>query len=611
MGYTRPDIYIEEILTPEQAPQGVSTSIGGFVGATERGPADKAILITSFSEFTKIFGGPVDNENMYYSVRSFFQNGGTACYVVRMYSDASNPVTASYTFDNEATGADLLKISAGYRGLDSYGIGGNSLTVRMALSGRVSATVEIGTSATDLSVEVSSIRGMVKGAILKIVDGVNTYHLIVKETYSALDAGNLKHHVVFTTAVGAVIPATSTIVAIEYDLTIHDANDVEIERWDAVSLNPDADNYVETLVNDDQTGSTYINVEDLLPSGAMSTKEVEEAQLAPSTFWALSNGSAELTGLVLADVTGDDNGRGMDALSPKNANLLVVPPSDSGGVITTAMLPNLQMGMLEFCGNRMDMFAILDTPAGLTASSSGANSVGDYRSSTLGVDSYWGAMYYPQLKVKKPNSNVTKTIPCSGAVAGLYSRVDGQTPPNGGVGSSPAGHGESGLIKGVVGVEREISDTNHGALNVMGINCLRLMPRADGALSGVLTLGARTLSSKEDFTYINVRRMMTFIEQNAKNIAKPYLFKNNGPNIWRELSGLLDSFLGDLSDSGQMAGRNKSESFYIKIDDSNNTPSDLRQGILNVEIGVALLRPAEFIIFTFSQSQTGGTAIQE
>jgi len=612
MGYTRPDIYIEEILSPEQAPTGVSTSIGAFVGATARGPVDRPILITAFADFTRIFGGPVENENLYYSVRSFFQNGGVSCYVVRMYAVASNPVSANFTFTDELNSANLLEVSAGYRGDDSFGVAGKTLTVRMALSGRVSATVDTVTVATDLEIHVSSINGMVSGAVLKIDENGTLTYAVVKDTYSKLDGGVLKHYVTLTDAIGGVIAPTSTIISLEYNLTVHDTDDLEIERWDTVSMNPDADNYVETLVNDTEIGSSYIKVEDLLPTGAMSAKEVEETELAPNTFWALTNnGNDELLGLVLADITGDSDGRGIDSLSPKKANLLVIPPSDSAGKITTAMLPNLQMGMLEFCGNRMDMFAILDTPAGLTGKATGGGSVGDYRAGSLGVDSYWGAMYFPHIKVKKPNSNVTKTIPCSGAVAGLYSRVDGMSPPLGGISSSPAGHGESGLIKGVVGVGSEISDADHGSLNVMGINCLRLMAKANGALSGVLTLGARTLSSKEDFTYINVRRMMTFIEDNAKNIAKPYLFKNNGPVIWGELTNLLESFLSSLAGTGQLAGSTNAESFYVKIDGTNNSSSDMRQGIMNAEVGVALLRPAEFIIFKFSQSQTGGTSVEE
>lgn len=613
MGYTRPDIYIEEILSPEQAPQGVSTSIGAFVGATARGPVDRPILITAFADFTRIFGGPVENENLYYSVRSFFQNGGVSCYVVRMYAVASAPVSANFTFDNEATSVDLLKVSAGYRGDDSFGVAGKTLTVRMALSGRVDASVSTDAQVGDLEAHVSSINGMVSGAILKINENGADNYVVVRDTYSKLDSGILKHYVTFTEALTATLTALgSTIISLEYDLTVHDTDDLEIERWDTVSMNPDADNYVETLVNDTEIGSSYIKVEDLLPTGAMSAKEVEINELAPNSFWPLTNnGNDELTGLVLADITGNSDGRGIDSLSPKKANLLMIPPSDSAGKITTAMLPNLQMGMLEFCGNRMDMFAILDTPAGLTGKATGAGSVGDYRAGSLGVDSYWGAMYFPHIKVKKPNSTVTKTIPCSGAVAGLYSRVDGMSPPLGGISSSPAGHGESGLIKGVVGVGSEISDADHGSLNVMGINCLRLMARANGALSGVLTLGARTLSSKEDFTYINVRRMMTFIEDNAKNIAKPYLFKNNGPVIWGELTNLLESFLSSLGGTGQLAGSSDAESFYVKIDGTNNSSSDMRQGIMNAEVGVALLRPAEFIIFKFSQSQTGGTSVEE
>ena len=82
MAYKRPDIYIEEVLIPDQGLAGVSTSVGAFLGAAKKGPNDKAILVTSFDQFVRIFGGPVAKENMYYSVRSFFQNGGSSCFPV-------------------------------------------------------------------------------------------------------------------------------------------------------------------------------------------------------------------------------------------------------------------------------------------------------------------------------------------------------------------------------------------------------------------------------------------------------------------------------------------------------------------------------------------------
>ena len=257
------------------------------------------------------------------------------------------------------------------------------------------------------------------------------------------------------------------------------------------------------------------------------------------------------------------------------------------------------------------MFAILDTPAGLTASESGSNSVGDWRKGSLGIDSYWGALYYPHIKVPRDGVNGTLTLAPSGAVAGIYARMDAVAPPQGSVSTAPAGYGASGEVRGIKGLEVNVADADHGALNVLGINVLRKVSNGGNGLPAVVVLGARTLSSTSDFRYVNVRRMMTYVEQSVKSISRPYLFKNNGPETWGRLTTDISSLLGGFFAAGQLAGNSESEAFFVKIDASNNSAEDLRNGILNAEIGLALLRPAEFIIFRFSQSAGAGASVQE
>ena len=219
-------------------------------------------------------------------------------------------------------------------------------------------------------------------------------------------------------------------------------------------------------------------------------------------------------------------------------------------------------------------------------------------------------MYYPHLKVQKTSgSRQTITIPPSGAVAGLYSRVDAIGAPDGGVASSPAGYGDLGLIRNVSGLEFDVSDSLHGELNTMGINVIKIVERANGALPGALVLGARTLSNVDEFRYINTRRMMTFVEKNIKRLGKPYLFRNNGPRLWRELTSDIESFLREEFQAGNLAGNSLNESFFVKINATTNTADNIKKGILVGEIGVALLRPAEFVVFRFSQTQAGSQEV--
>ncbi len=607
MAYTRPDVYVEEILTPEIAPNGVSTSIAAFLGFAQRGPANQPIFIDSFSSFKRTFGEAVEGESLYYSVRSFFENGGAACYIVRMIDvsaasgAAPTVIAANQTVDNKDS-VDFLKFSAGFRGIPSFGEAGKELIVDFRQNANFTGTsLSADAAIGDTVLKVGTTNGLIAGDIIKVTDSasVESYHKIVSVS-SAVESGVIVRKVeVSLPLTNAIAAAGSSLALLAYDVKVI-LDGETLETFSRLTMNPDSDRYIETVINDEQIGSRYIMVEDLLTGLLLSN---DREPLMQGNYLLSNDGQNEIAGF---DLQADLIDSALPTLSAKKSvNLLCVPPSmDSlNGKLPTADIPVLHAAMLEFCGYRMDMFAILDAPSGLSADASAVGSVGEYRSETLGLDTFWGALYYPNVKVPKViGGSQLVTVPPSGSVAGLYSRVDALPAPQGGVSSSPAGHGDFGQLRGLSGVELEVSDSAHGDLNVMGINCLRIVDRATG-LPSVNVLGARTLSSTLDFRYINVRRMMTFIEKNVKQIGERSLFRNNGPTLWRQLTAEIDSFLSSLFANGELAGDSRQESFFIKIDAETNTADNIRQGILTGEIGVALLRPAEFIIFRFSQIQ--------
>lgn len=608
MAYTRPDVYVEEILTQEIAPNGVSTSIAAFLGFAQRGPANQPIFIDSFSSFKRTFGGAVAGESMYYSVRSFFENGGAACYIVRMIDvsategPAPTVVAAYQTIDNPSD-VDFIKFSAGFRGIPSFGSAGSNLIVDFRQNAAFTGTSLTADAAIgDTILKVGTTNGLIVGDIIKVTDSndVDSYHKIVSVS-SVVEGGAIVRQVeVSLPLTAAIASAGSSVALLAYDVKVI-LDGETLETFSRLTMNPDSDRYVETVINDEQVGSRYVMVEDLEVGTLLSANREPKLQ---GNYSLIQGGQDEIANF---DLQADLIDSALPALSSKKSvNLLCVPPSmDSvSGKLPATDVPVLHAAMLEFCGNRMDMFAILDAPVGLTADSDAAGSVGEYRSTTLGLDTYWGALYYPNVKMPKViGGSQLVTVPPSGSVAGLYSRVDAIPAPQGGVSSSPAGHDDFGQLRGLSGVELEISDSVHGDLNVMGINCLRIVDRATG-LPSVNVLGARTLSSTLDFRYINVRRMMTFIEKNVKQIGERKLFRNNGPVLWSELSSDIDTFLSGLFASGELAGSSKQQAFFIKIDSETNTADNIRQGILVGEIGVALLRPAEFMIFRFSQIQS-------
>ena len=626
MAYKRPDIYIEEVLSPDQGLAGVSTSVGAFLGAAKKGPNDKAILVTSFDQFVRIFGGPVAKENMYYSVRSFFQNGGSSCYIVRIKSAASSAVAANVSVNNtEGTPAALLKFKSAYRGYDSLGASGKDLKVDVNLSGRfvsnyvATTTYDVVADAAigDVQLQVTSANGISPLSVIKVIEAVSgtpvNNYLVVKDTESKIESGAVKHYINLTASLSAAITASdSKIELLEYNVNVLGADNSVIEQWQNLSLNPDADNYIETILNDENIGSIYVAVEDLKADESdYAKKEIAATSLNAAGIQLSSDGGDEITGLTAEDIIGSGTS-GMKALDGKSAaNLLCIPPSQTGGKITTAMLATLHVAMLEYCGGRKDMFAILDAPVGRSSGTTAQDSIGVYRTNTLGVDSYWGALYYPHIKVLDANGRSKVEIPPSGAIAGVYSRVDQLAPPNGSVSTTPAGYGDFGELRSTLGLVSEVSASQHGDLNALGVNCIKRVRQSQNSLPADVILGGRTLSSTLDFRYINVRRMMTFVEESVVELSRPYLFKNNGPQLWSEMTTELTSFLRGLFQSGQLFGTVEEEAYFIKIDSSNNPESDMKQGILNAEIGLALMRPAEFIVFKFSQSPLGGSTVEE
>ena len=631
MAYKRPDIYIEEVISPDQGLGGVSTSVGAFLGAAKKGPNDKAILVSSFDQFVRIFGGPVAKENMYYSVRSFFQNGGSSCYIVRIKSESSNAVAANIVVQNsEDTAADLLKFKSAYRGYDSLGESGRDLKVDINLSGRFVSNYNASDSIYDVAfdaivgatqIQVTSANGISPLSVIKVIEGFSNTgsevynYLVVKDTESTVDTGTVKHYINLTAPLGSLITANdSKIELLEYNVNVLSADDSVIEQWQNLSLNPDADNYIETILNDENIGSINVAVEDLKADESdYAKKEIAAASLSAAgiSLNAANSGLDELTGLTAEDIIGSGTS-GMKALDGKSAaNLLCIPPSQANGKITTAMLATLHVAMLEYCSGRKDMFAILDAPIGRSSGTTAQDSIGVYRTNTLGVDSFWGALYYPHIKVLGANGRSKVEIPPSGAVAGVYSRVDQLAPPNGSVSTTPAGYGDFGELRGTLGLVSEVSASQHGDLNALGVNCIKRVRQSQNSLPADVILGGRTLSSTLDFRYINVRRMMTYVEESVVELSRPYLFKNNGPQLWSEMTTELTSFLRGLFQSGQLFGTVEEEAYFIKIDSSNTPESDMQQGILNAEIGLALMRPAEFIVFKFSQSPLGGSTVEE
>jgi len=256
----------------------------------------------------------------------------------------------------------------------------------------------------------------------------------------------------------------------------------------------------------------------------------------------------------------------------KDIALVAIPGATSAGV---------QSEVIEHC-EKVGRFGILDgeeNPASLTPS---------------GVKSYdrassFAAMYFPWLDLGEigPDGN-TKHFPPSGHVAGVYARVDQER----GIHRAPANM----AILGAEGLKFQLTGTDQEPFNRNGINIIR-------QINGQVTIwGARTLgNSDEDWKYVSVRRMLLFLEKSIYRGTVWAVFEPNGANLWAQLRQSVDTFLSALWQSGALAGSSPREAFYVKCDKTTNPPDLQAQGMMRFEIGVALLRPAEFIVFPITQ----------
>jgi hypothetical protein len=230
--------------------------------------------------------------------------------------------------------------------------------------------------------------------------------------------------------------------------------------------------------------------------------------------------------------------------------------------------------------------AILDTPPNQIAS--------DNEDVRARIDSSYAALYVPWVITPNPLARAGSSIPAevavppSGYIAGIYARNDEQR----GVAKAPANE----VVLGASRFERNITFAEQGLLNPLGINCLRYFPNR-----GYRLWGARTATSDSEFMYVNVRRYLIYLEHSIDNSTQWAVFENNGPALWARVKESIDSFLYNEWREGSLLGDSAAQAYFVRCDRTTMTQNDLDNGRMICLIGVALLKPAEFVIFRIGQ----------
>ena len=265
------------------------------------------------------------------------------------------------------------------------------------------------------------------------------------------------------------------------------------------------------------------------------------------------------------------------------------------GAMTRDQVKAVQLAMIAHCENMKDRVAILDPLPDLNV-----QDVKDWRMKEAGYDSKYAALYYPWVQVADPTpgaSGATMAIPPSGHMAGIWARNDTER----GVHKAPANE----VVRGAIGLALDVTKSEQDSLNPVGVNCIRAFPGR-----GIRVWGARTLSSDPSWRYINVRRLFNFVEESIQVGTQWVVFEPNDLDLWQRVKRTISAFLTRVWRDGALFGATPQEAFFVKCDAENNPPETRDVGQLIVEVGLAPVKPAEFVIFRISQYSGGGNVAE-
>ena len=632
-----PGVYIQEIdvLGPIA---GVATNVAAFIGPAKAGPPNEPVQVTNWTQFINTFGLPGSDGNfdpyiysppamMAHAVRGFFDNGGSNCWIVR----ASTATKASLPLlDRNPTGGQpVLMVTASTEGPAGGGIqitvtdaslavGVNAVKQEVTLAAAAAigdknitlaagdaakffvgdlvllseggtseekqiasinnGTVTLDTALTkkftaaakfriaDLKIGGKRIRlekgaGIETGTYIKITQDGTTENAVVSSIENKTWAVTLTAGLANAYAMDAASKAV-TVDSIEFTLAVNTAG---IGPWANLSLDPRHSRYVLKIIASDSNRN--INVVLAEPAPLTAPPNNMPALIAAK---ALQGGTAD----DISKLTPGNFINGLAALEKIDEVTMVAIPDRTEFTV--------QAAMISHCEKMQDRFAVLDPPPGHTPASIKAHR------DPLGSSKGFAALYYPQLIITHPTGNGTLKIPPSGHVMGVYARTDDLK----GVHKAPANES----IRNAVGVETAITDDDHGPLNEKSINVIRAFPGR-----GVLVWGARTISTSTQWRYINVRRLMLFIEESIQEGTQFAVFEPNNTELWQRLKRAVGEFLERVWKSGALLGDKAEQAFRVRIDDELNPPATIALGQLVIEVRVAPTTPAEFIVFQIIQ----------
>ena len=271
-------------------------------------------------------------------------------------------------------------------------------------------------------------------------------------------------------------------------------------------------------------------------------------------------------------------------------NLLCIPPFSFSADVSAALVS----AAASYCETRRAML-LVDPPSAWTTKTIAVNQFSDPTTDFIGTRSKNAALFFPRVREANPlhDNQIESFAPC-GAVAGVFARTDAQR----GVWKAPAGQDAS--LAGVAELSVSLTDAENGELNPLGVNCLRSFPIIGRVVWGSRTLqGANQLAS--EWKYVPVRRTALFLEESLYRGTQWVVFEPNDESLWAQIRLNVGAFMQSLFRQGAFQGKTPRDAYLVKCDSETTTQNDINNGIVNILVGFAPLKPAEFVIIQIQQ----------
>jgi phage tail sheath protein FI len=621
---TYPGVYVEEIPSGAHPIVGVPTAVGAFMGWFPKGPRDEAVELLSWADVEREFGGLHLNSDASFALYQFFLNGGARAYAVRVAKDgaaAADKLQPAQVTIPAVGGGDAFIATA-----LSPGLWGNAITIQVVgpdtTTGPFGLIITLTSSASGRPAAVLQEKfvGLTTTSATSpsyLPDVINGTSKLITVAPSGLTYGTPQGSGATSTA---AVPNLAALAAgRSFSLTVTDGSNVSTNTanfsGNALATSGDVAAYVQSAIRT-ANGSD--------PRWAQATVTAlpgDFLQVLPGVGSAATltfAGSATITALKLpttaqvgayALVGGQDGmvpaagdyvgsaatNSGLFALENTDFTLLSIPaianqissnfdPFTTGGYITVVS------NAIEYCHKKRALF-LIDPPDDHTS----VTEIQNWLVTNSDVRDSYSALYYPRLTVPDPTRNFAdRTIGTSGTIAGLMARID----TNRGVWKAPAG--TEATLRGIHSLTLELNDPENGVLNPLAINCLRTFPAY-----GNVSWGARTLAGSDaassDYKYVPVRRLANFLESSLQIGLKWVVFEPNDEPLWSQIRLNVSVFMQSLFRQGAFAGKAPRDAYIVKCDSSTTTPDDQAKGVVNVLVGFAPVRPAEFVILQIQQ----------